>query len=154
VKSRLIHPVMDCYSCMPKVSTFWPKESACLRVGIKKSVIYITDSSPGFSLSCPRQSPDLPATTVRKDYSGTCMGVSGSGLKIVYRLIVTEPTVLNVFVDPDDTAYTGVGEVGNSADPYQTGCTEFQPGEYSVMVDTWPNPLCISNFSIAFYPCE
>ena len=92
-----------------------------------------------------------------------CLGYYDGGEDIIYRLDVTSYRRVNISLDPMGTTYTGIAimagcpDVGPclSASTGSSGTTikylsniDLNPGSYYIMVDTWPSPACIPNFTL------
>jgi len=106
------------------------------------------------------------------DYQDTCLGAYDGGEDIIYELEVPEPMAVNIILDPLGTPWTGIalsdtcplGELciamstsGSSADPHGILGVYLEPGVYYVMIDTWPEPDCIPQFTLTierFTPVE
>ncbi len=94
------------------------------------------------------------------NYEETEMGFYDGGEDIIYQLTLTEEMVLD-FILISDTTYTGIAvfdgcpdsgamlghDSGSATDKAINGLT-LAAGTYYVMIDTWPAPYCINNFSL------
>ena len=101
-------------------------------------------------------------------YEDTCLEGYDGGEDIIYQLTITDATGLTIALDPHDSAWTAVvvddscpPDVSNciitasnlSAAPYSTGCFDLEPGVYYIMVDTYPDPTCITTFDLNITTC-
>ncbi len=100
-------------------------------------------------------------------YSNTCMGSYDGGEDHITQLVLTEPLVLDITLNPNGTTYSGfaidnvcpldvatgscLGYIGTSSGTSKSIYGLNLPaGTYYIMVDTWPTPNCIPNFSLSF----
>ncbi len=94
-------------------------------------------------------------------YEDTCLGGYDGGEDIIYELTVTESMDVNVILDPCGTTWSGIAiddtcPPGSSCMKYSTNsaatvhgfCLHLEPGTYYIMVDTWPAPDCIAEFTL------
>ncbi|MHC4153574.1 MAG: DUF7901 domain-containing protein [Planctomycetota bacterium] len=95
------------------------------------------------------------------DYNDTCLGYFDEGEDIIYELNVTEAMDVNVTLDPGITINTGIAlddscppdnpcmkrSTSTLAEPHGF-CVHLEPGTYYIMVDTWPAPFCMSDFTL------
>ncbi len=99
------------------------------------------------------------------DYSNTCMGSYDGGEDMIIQLNLTDAVVVDLTLNPNGTTYSAMaidnvcpldiatgsclGFVGTSSGSAKmiTGLN-LAAGTYYIMVDTWPSPNCIPNFSI------
>lgn len=95
------------------------------------------------------------------DCQDTCLGYYDGGEDIIYELTVVDPIGVEILLDPEGTNWTGVliddtCPPGSSCIAY-SGCPSgphiienvyLDPGVYYVMVDTWPAPDCIPQFTL------
>ncbi|MHC4497795.1 MAG: DUF7901 domain-containing protein, partial [Planctomycetota bacterium] len=95
------------------------------------------------------------------DYNDTCLGYFDEGEDIIYELNVTEAMDVNVTLDPGVTINTGIAlddscppdnpcmkfSTSTLAEPHGF-CVHLEPGTYYIMVDTWPAPFCMSDFTL------
>jgi hypothetical protein len=99
------------------------------------------------------------------DYTDTCLSPYDTGEDIVYELIVTATTTIQIAVDPQGVPDTGVAlawdcppaECIEAASdpigkPYSTDCYLLEPGTYYVMVDSTSE--CIGSFVLTIVQCE
>jgi len=98
------------------------------------------------------------------DYSATCLGSWDGGEDIIYQLVVTAPTCLNITVTSnaaEDYIGVGVDDVCPLGSPcmyaYGSGYgvtsvtvpnVALPVGTYYVMVDTYPLPNCLTDFTL------
>ncbi len=97
------------------------------------------------------------------NYSETCLGSYDGGEDVFYELTVAATTYVDVTVDPGATTYVGVGIfdacppaatcvafaiVGVSDGSVELTGVELAAGTYYIMVDTWPSPDCVPEFSL------
>ncbi len=99
------------------------------------------------------------------EYSTTCMGSYDGGEDAIIKLTLTEALVIDLTLDPLGTTWTGMaidnvcpldaatgsclGIVTSSAGtPKSIYGLSLAAGDYYIMVDTWPTPNCVPNFSI------
>ncbi len=94
------------------------------------------------------------------NYDATCLGYYDGGEDIIYQLVLTETKTLEFAMTTTDT-YTGM-LITNECPPTATciaiatnagagGVTitqELAPGTYYIMIDTWPAPTCITQFTL------
>ncbi len=100
-------------------------------------------------------------------YSATCLGSYDGGEDIIYHLDVTATICVDITLDPGTSYYTGIC-IGNACPPgdpcidYSTspgpaphGMTGIvlAPGDYYIMIDTWPSPICIPTFDLTIDTC-
>jgi len=102
------------------------------------------------------------------DYRDTCLNMYDGGKDLVYQLLVTEETAVELTLEPKGTANTalalglscppGGACVTSSANPapaeHHTTCRALPPGDYWVMVDSQPPPDCIPEFSFRITSCQ
>ncbi|MHC4498102.1 MAG: hypothetical protein ACYS21_03200, partial [Planctomycetota bacterium] len=95
------------------------------------------------------------------DYNDTCLGDYDDGEDIIYEVNVAEAMDVNITLDPCGTTYTGIA-IDDSCPPASTCikysrndpatvhgfCLHLEPGLYYIMVDTWPLPDCIPEFTL------
>lgn len=118
-------------------------------------------------ISIPANLPytDAAQTTCGRGntYDNTCLGDYDGGEDIMYKLTVTSSVVVDIRLDPKTTRYTGF-LLDNACPPNPTTCLQkktnafnfpysmtgvsLAPGDYYIMVDTWPAPDCISTFDL------
>lgn len=98
------------------------------------------------------------------DYDATCLGLYDGGEDIVYKISVASEVTVDITLDPQGTTYTGfaiddatcpldaatcVAQATNSGStPYSITSLTLSPGDYFLMVDTWPSPDCIPAFDL------
>jgi hypothetical protein len=97
------------------------------------------------------------------EYNSTCLGNYDDGEDFVLRLIVDQTSTYDIVLDPQGTPYTGMAladvcppghaeciatSTSASGSPHQINNVTLEPGEYYLMVDTWPQPDCIPQFTI------
>jgi len=96
------------------------------------------------------------------DYTETCLGHYDGGEDIIYKLTVTYPITVVFHLHPLGTSYTAlaVGSTCPPGDPclaysysyeaelHDTGYVYLDPGIYFLMIDTWPSPDCIPEFTL------
>jgi len=97
--------------------------------------------------------------------SATCMGFYTAGEDIFYELVVTENVCLDVSLVTTST-WTGISI--DAACPPSSECNAvatsstgnktlsdvlLSPGTYSIMIDTWPSPTCIPDFTLTLSAC-
>jgi hypothetical protein len=102
------------------------------------------------------------------DYSGTtCLGSYDGGEDIVYQLVVTAETNVHITMNPQTTTWSGItladscppgasciATVTNSGtDVRDLGCKTLAPGTYTIMIDTWPSPDCVTAFDLNIETC-
>ena len=116
---------------------------------------------------------DLPYTNASQTtcgrgntYGNTCLSTPydyDGGEDIIYKLTVTTATNVKVTLNPKATRYTGMA-LDNSCPPNPATCIRVKtnafnfaysmdtvtlaPGDYYIMVDTWPAPNCIPDFDL------
>jgi hypothetical protein len=97
----------------------------------------------------------------------TCLGYYDGGDDSFYKLTVASGVGVEVTLDPLGTTYTGVllddaccpdaeclgFSTSYSAIAHGIPCTYLPPGEYYVMVDTWPSPQCIPAYNLTINEC-
>ncbi|MGB5105619.1 MAG: GEVED domain-containing protein [Candidatus Zixiibacteriota bacterium] len=117
---------------------------------------------------------DLPYTVsgltncgLGNTYSNTCMGSYDGGEDHITKLVLTDAVVLDITLNPNGTTYAGMaidnvcpldvatgsclGFVGTSSGTAKSIVgLSLAAGTYYIMVDTWPTPNCIPNFSLTF----
>ncbi|HQF01271.1 MAG TPA: carboxypeptidase regulatory-like domain-containing protein [Bacteroidales bacterium] len=117
---------------------------------------------------------ELPYTDVNttcgrgNTYSTTCLGSYDGGEDIVYQLTLTEAKVVTLNLTTT-TTWTGMlitqeCPIGENCVDYVTGSSgnktltvTLTPGTYFIMMDTWPSPACINEFTLeitAEDPCS
>lgn len=100
-------------------------------------------------------------------YSNTCMGSYDGGEDQIIQLVLTDPMVLDITLNPNGTTWTGMaidnvcpldvatgsclGIVTSSAGTAKTIYgLNLAAGTYYIMVDTYPSPNCIPSYSLSF----
>jgi len=109
---------------------------------------------------------DLGNTTAGADsnYQQTCLGFYDGGEDMVYEFTVSEAIVLDIILDPHETAWTGIliddfcppdpvtciaiSGSGSLSDPHGFEQLLLQPGTYWVMIDTWSPPVNIPEYDL------
>ncbi|MBU1937958.1 T9SS type A sorting domain-containing protein [bacterium] len=100
-------------------------------------------------------------------YDATCLGYYDGGEDIIYHLDVTATICVDITLDPGATTYTGICIDG--ACPPGAACITYStnsgsgahgmsglvlaPGDYYIMIDTWPSPACIPTFDLTIDTC-
>ena len=101
------------------------------------------------------------------DYSTTCMGSYDGGEDHITKLVLTDAVVLDITLNPNGTTYSAIaidnvcpldaatrsclGYVGTSSGAAKSIVgLSLAAGTYYIMVDTWPTPNCVPNFSLTF----
>jgi hypothetical protein len=102
------------------------------------------------------------------DLHFTCLQYYDGGEDVVVELILSADICLNVTLDPGQDPWTGVliddecppdpysclAVSVNSLPPEPHGFrVSLTAGTYYIMVDTWPNPPCISNYNLTIEEC-
>ncbi|KPK99972.1 MAG: hypothetical protein AMJ90_09045, partial [candidate division Zixibacteria bacterium SM23_73_2] len=96
------------------------------------------------------------------DYENTCLGYYDGGEDIIYELVVTSATNVDITLEPWTTAWTGIciddacppGDpciafsTNSSISAHGMSVVHLDPGTYYIMVDTWPSPDCIDQFDL------
>jgi hypothetical protein len=104
-------------------------------------------------------------------HSDTCLGDFDEGQDVVYRLTVTESAYVEITLNPQETAFTGMllttscppGETclasfkSAGTAPYSLGCLQLMPGEYYLVIDSIdvagdPND-CIASYDLSITDC-
>ncbi|MGB5105620.1 MAG: GEVED domain-containing protein [Candidatus Zixiibacteriota bacterium] len=117
---------------------------------------------------------DLPYTAsglancgLGNTYSNTCMGSYDGGEDHITQLVLTDPVVLDITLNPNGTTWSAmaidnvcpldvatgscIGFIGTSSGSSKSLLgLNLAAGTYYIMVDTWPTPNCIPNFSLTF----
>jgi hypothetical protein len=117
---------------------------------------------------------ELPYTDVNttcgrgNTYSETCLGSYDGGEDIIYKLTLTEAKSVTINLTTTAT-WTGMlitqeCPIGVNCVDYVTGSSgnktlmvDLTPGIYFIMMDTWPSPACINEFTLeitAEDPCS
>lgn len=113
---------------------------------------------------------DLPYTNTNytcgrvNDYSTTCLGNYDGGEDIIYALNVTASQKVDILLDPTGETYSGI-LIDATCPPNETTClgtatgsssgvrgiygVQLEPGTYYIMIDTWPSPNCLSDFTLS-----
>ena len=109
---------------------------------------------------------DIGQTTCGRvdDYDNTDLGYYDGGEDIIYEITVSTSVYVNITLDPKSSSYTGIGlfdlcpsdpsavalekSTSSSAAPHGIVCAALEPGNYYIMVDTWPSPDCIPEFDL------
>ncbi len=110
---------------------------------------------------------DLAQTTCGRGnaYSSTCLGSYDGGEEIVYELVVSADTCVDI-VMTSDTTYTGMAvdgicplddpclaeETSSATDESLLSLT-LTAGTHYLMLDTWPSPDCINSFDLSITEC-
>ncbi len=125
-----------------------------------------------FVVTLPYQLPftDANQTTCGRvnDYADTCLGSYDGGEDIIYKLEVTEPVCVNVAVQGNTSSNNWIGVAIDLTCPlngttcYKKATTsgtlatipnvELAPGVYYMMVDTYPAPNCLTDFTLTITP--
>jgi hypothetical protein len=125
---------------------------------------------PPDDIVCPT---DLPLALLgetcnrRNEYYGPCLGIYSSGYDVTYRLIVTRDVHLEITAEPLgdmsialalDDDYPPAGDclatsVAPGTSAATLACDRLAPGEYALVVDTWPLLDCLSSFQLSIYEC-
>ena len=101
------------------------------------------------------------------DITETCLGVYDGGEDKVYAWTVSVAGDYNIWLNPGADTWTGIllddncppdaacidYSVMSSAAIHGIECVNLQPGTYFIMVDTWPAPDCITNYTVWAEPC-
>jgi hypothetical protein len=105
------------------------------------------------------------------NYANTCLGNYDGGEEVIWELQVNAPTLVELRFDPLGTTWTGFSlgttcgdsaacdnflENSGSAPRVMAYCgagNELQPGLYYLMMDTWPTPNCIPDFTLEMGAC-
>jgi hypothetical protein len=96
------------------------------------------------------------------DYEGTCLGPFDAGEDIIYEITVLEPMVVDIYLNPHGTAWTGIAvsdtcppgdtclayRCGSSADSRVIRSLSLEAGTYYILIDGWPPPDCIPEFTL------
>jgi hypothetical protein len=119
----------------------------------------------GVPADLPYTDPNQRTCGRMNNYSGqtTCLGYYDGGEDIIYKLMVTELTCIDLFVTGNDqnNNYIGIG-VGTECPPSGTciavatswttnvmiSSLPLPAGEYYVMIDTFPAPDCLTDFTL------
>ena len=117
---------------------------------------------------------DLPFNDVAQktcgrgfDYDETCLDNYDNGQDIVYELVVTDWVEVAFVLDPLGAGFTGIAlddtcppgttclahSVSAGASVHGIECTWLEPGNYYLMVDSWPDPNCIPEFDLSITAC-
>jgi hypothetical protein len=93
------------------------------------------------------------------NYEETCLGLYDGGEDIVYQFTLTDAADVDISLSTTST-YTGLlvtaeCPIGSNCVDYVTGSSgnkslivSLNPGTYFIMVDTWPTPNCITEFTL------
>ena len=117
--------------------------------------------------SLPYTASGLTNCGLANDYSTTCMGSYDGGEDHITKLVLTEPLVLDITLNPNGSTYSAmaidnvcpldvatgscIGYIGTSSGTAKSLLgLNLAAGTYYIMVDTWPTPNCIPNFSLTF----
>lgn len=102
------------------------------------------------------------------EYSSTCMASYDGGEEMVYEVVVSSPGSYSFGLDPKSTTFTGMAlgavcppagsghqdclaiSTFNMAEPHGF-VVELEPGNYYLMIDTWPSPECIPDYDLTVY---
>ncbi len=103
------------------------------------------------------------------NYDATCLGSYDGGEDIIYEIEVSSTVTLDIVLDPNGTTWSGMSIDDECPDANSTciatvtsssgspkgfyGIT-LGPGIYYIMVDTYPSPTCIPNFSLSISEAE
>lgn len=97
------------------------------------------------------------------DYNNTCLGDYDDGEDFVIQIYVDYPAAVDIVLDPGSTAWSGMVldtvcppgsddciaiSTSSVARPHMIEAVILDSGYYYLMVDTWPSPPCIPDFSI------
>ena len=123
--------------------------------------------TPDVQVNLPEQLPfaDSFQTTCGRgnDLHRTCLGGYDEGEEIVYQLDISSQVLLDISMDPLGTQWTGmlidnsfppspsscIADAGDgSGNPYGFESLLLQAGTYYIMIDSWPEPYCISEFNL------
>ena len=98
------------------------------------------------------------------DYADTCLGYYDEGEDLIYQLNVTEGLTVFFTLDPQGTMWSAIAvdevcppddpclaQSTNSAGTVHETYVYLEPGTYYVMVDTWPSPDCIPQFTLTIH---
>jgi hypothetical protein len=128
------------------------------------TVIPGSDCSAPISVQIPAQLPYTDGSTtcgMVDDYSSTCLGFYDGGEDIIYELVVTSDSWVDITMTTDST-WTGMALADtcppgdpciaygtNSGSGGVTLAGQFLPaGTYYIMIDSFPPPDCIPNFKL------
>jgi hypothetical protein len=119
------------------------------------------------SVKLPADLPyhDVSNTTCGRGNSttATCLGNYDTGEDIFYRVEVTETTEFSITMNPKGTQWSGIviddacppdpddciaSATGDDGYMRWLGGLNLSPGTYYIMVDTWPDPMCIPDFDL------
>jgi hypothetical protein len=96
------------------------------------------------------------------DYNATCLGYYDGGEDMIYQLVVTEAICVNITVTGVDASQNWIGVGLDSVCPLGATCMKvasssgnvvtmsnvaLPPGTFYIMVDTWPTPNCLTNYT-------
>ncbi|MBU0509274.1 hypothetical protein KKH27_10605 [bacterium] len=101
------------------------------------------------------------------NYFNTCLGSYDGGEDQVYRWEVTTAGEYTIRLNPGTTTYTGIAiddecppaatciayHTQSTATPHGITCLALNPGVYYIMVDTYPSPYCIPDYSLTIEVC-
>jgi hypothetical protein len=99
-------------------------------------------------------------------YSNTCLGLYDGGEDMTYKWTCTTEGDYLFRMDPHGTTYPGmllsnhcppdsqcIRDTLNASAVVLSFCQHLTPGDYYIMVDTWPAPNCIPNFDFSIGDC-
>jgi hypothetical protein len=105
---------------------------------------------------------DVNTTTGRlNNYDATCMGIYDGGEDIIYQFTLTSASTITAILDPMGNTYSGIAIMdacpmsgtclayaGNSGTAVRTISAVLTPGTYFIMIDTYPAPYDIPQFTL------
>ncbi|UCG33256.1 MAG: hypothetical protein JSU68_01230 [Phycisphaerales bacterium] len=99
------------------------------------------------------------------DYTNTCLGYYDEGEDLVYQRTVTEALTAVFTLDPLGTPWSAIAvdymcppddhcltqSTKSAGTEHETDDVFLEPGTYYVMVDTWPSPDCVPQFTLTIH---
>jgi hypothetical protein len=128
--------------------------------------------TPDLSVSIPAALPYSNANTtcgMVNDFDQTCLGFYDGGEDIIYEIVVTSDVCVDLNLDPGTDGWTGMAidyscppnpssciavSTNSGASPHGIYGVSLAAGTYYVMIDTWPTPDCIANFTFSMSECS
>ena len=126
------------------------------------------DCAKPISVVLPAEFPYVNVNTTCEagnDYTNTCLGYYDGGEDLLYQLNVTVAIAAVFTLDPQGTPWSAIAvddvcppdipclaqSTNHAGTVHETDYVFLESGTYYVMVDTWPSPDCIPQFTLTIH---